>query len=416
MKKKIIIIMILVFLIFACINVVYAMEDSDYDNSMEGNGSATIYSIFIPVVSLIFVYIARNIFKTNYDKNLPETIEYYPPNNYNPIELELLKEGKVTKNGLVASLLYFANKGYINIEEYFENSVHEEFKELQIKTNKIKIIKIKEYDGVNQIEKNFLEELFSEGNEIELDKDNGKNKLWISFNIIASKINNDSNETIIYSSDLKQKKKKTYFMIITIFILMIARLIVEGEFALFITNLAFLIPVFCSLLLFNLVITKKYESKDKEMIMLYPLSIILLIILLSAFLLFTKIFIDVNILIKSCYFISIFLIMLLDKFIIFPKRNKFGYEMLHKIKMYKKSLKKMNIDQFEELMRENNNEYFFNTLPYVYTLDIAEDFINNFESFVQNKPSWFITEKDYNICEINIKISNFIKTLQDYWD
>lgn len=53
-----------------------------------------------------------------------------------------------------------ANKGYLKIEEFEEKVLN------VIKSKQFKIIKIKEYDDDNEVEKVFLNNLFESGDEV----------------------------------------------------------------------------------------------------------------------------------------------------------------------------------------------------------------------------------------------------------
>ena len=108
-------------------------------------------SIIIPVIFLaisIFLW-----YKYGHDDQVVETVEFYPPQGFNSLEVGFLYKGKADNQDVISLLIYLANKGYINISETEENS-------LLLNSKGFKITKFKEYDGNNINEQLFLNGLF----------------------------------------------------------------------------------------------------------------------------------------------------------------------------------------------------------------------------------------------------------------
>ena len=51
------------------------------------------------------------------DKHMVKTLEFYPPDDLTPGEIGYLVDGKVDKQDVISSIVYLADKGYIEIEE-----------------------------------------------------------------------------------------------------------------------------------------------------------------------------------------------------------------------------------------------------------------------------------------------------------
>src|SRR5574344_521930 len=108
--------------------------------------------IILPILFLIISCFLWN--KYGRDKQVVETIEFYPPEGLNSLEVGYLYRGKASNQDVISLLIYLANKGYIKITEIEKQSF--------LSTTKgFKINKIKEYDGNNMNEKIFLDGLFS---------------------------------------------------------------------------------------------------------------------------------------------------------------------------------------------------------------------------------------------------------------
>src|SRR5699024_9628326 len=76
------------------------------------------FSVFVIVMCLAFILIAYSLWaKYGKDDQLVETVEFYPPENYNSAEVGFLYEGSASNESIISLLIYLANKGYLKIEE-----------------------------------------------------------------------------------------------------------------------------------------------------------------------------------------------------------------------------------------------------------------------------------------------------------
>ena len=71
--------------------------------------------IAIPAIVLAFVLIIW--LKFGKDKKVIETVEFYPPEGMNSLEVSYWYNGKVEKKEIVAILIELANEGFIEINE-----------------------------------------------------------------------------------------------------------------------------------------------------------------------------------------------------------------------------------------------------------------------------------------------------------
>ena len=109
----------------------------------------------IYLIPLLFLVIALLLwYKYGRDDQVVETVEFYPPQGFNSLEVGFLYKGKAENQDVTSLLIYLANQGYIKIAEI-------EKKVLFTKSKDFKITKLKEYDGNNVNEQIFLNGLFS---------------------------------------------------------------------------------------------------------------------------------------------------------------------------------------------------------------------------------------------------------------
>lgn len=98
----------------------------------------------IPAICVI-VGLAYLVIKKKRKK--PETIEFYPPDELNSVEMGYIIDGKVNVSDVLSLLPHLASKGYIRIVENNKDNYN--------------IIKMKEYDGTKTSEKIFMDSLFA---------------------------------------------------------------------------------------------------------------------------------------------------------------------------------------------------------------------------------------------------------------
>ena len=99
------------------------------------------------IIPLLFLLISFYLWcKFGKDDKVIETVEFYPPEDFNSLEVGFLYKGYANNKDVTSLLIYLANKGYIRI----------------IKTNgSYELVKTKEYDEDNINEQLFIDGLFT---------------------------------------------------------------------------------------------------------------------------------------------------------------------------------------------------------------------------------------------------------------
>lgn len=99
----------------------------------------------------------------------------------------------------------------------------------------------------------------------------------------------------------------------------------------------------------------------------------------------------------------VFLIVFLG---IIKKRSKYGNEMLEKLQGLKNFITTAKKEELEQLVSENP-KYFFDILPYAYSLRVSKSWFKNFKDINIDRPKWYNGPLYFNINEVNENI-NFI--------
>lgn len=363
----------------------------------------------VPILGLLISYILWK--KYGKDEKVIETVEFYPPQGFNSLEMGFLYKGYVNNKDVTSLLIYLANKGYIKITET-------EDKFLFYTVKGFMITKLKEYDGSNANEKMFLVGLFENNDSVDLakakeimnlakangekisylqavelatdrtekqsvTKDDLYNKFYKTTDKIISNINNKKNKYLIFEKNIKMKSISVILLIIATLVTIISIPTLEyagiGELGMTLLICAFYTPFFAIELF----------AKIPIVFRVFMLGFTLF----HSFFFFSTLPIASAIIDDYYYLIGLTfgIICIVGMILLFkamPKRTKYGNEMLGKIKGFKKFLETAEKQKLEAMVMENPT-YFYDILPFTYVLGISNKWIEKFETISLQAPEWY---------------------------
>lgn len=387
------------------------LEEGYFVNAGFGTNLFDILYI-IPLILLIISIIIW--YKFGRDNKPVETVEFYPPNDFNSLEIGFLYKGYADNKDVTSLLVYLANAGYISIIETEEKSLFS-------KTKGFKIRKLKDYDGNNINEKLFLDNLFIKKNFIlssipiningmELDKNEiqteaTSNDLYNNFyrtvRRILTNMNSKENKNKIFEKTSINKIGILYlFIAITFFIITIVPFADNPDF--FGYLLMGLFPAIGICFAINGIIDYAKNGIFNIMFgLMFSFPIIPLIIELKD---------EPKYLFGYIYgVIIVFGIMYIKKII--PKRTEYGNELLGKIKGFKTFLETAEKNRLEAMVMENPN-YFYDILPYTYVLGVSEKWIKKFETISLQSPSWYNSTSTFSVVSFGSFMNSTMKSAQ----
>lgn len=309
----------------------------------------TLFDFVSFILPIIFIVVAIILWKKyGKDEKPVETVEFYPPEGFNSLDVGYFYDGKVKNNHIISLLVYLANKGYIEIKEIEKSG-------LFTKKHTYQINKIKEYDGSNSTEKVFLDGLFDCGiNGIVREED-----LVDEFYKTIADVSRQ--EERVHKADLytKQSGRKS----ITVAFL-------------------FMINIFITIFCFG-----NYTSENYFTFQEHTLDLIETIYNVTA---------------------SVILFITLAKM---PKRTEYGTEMLGKIKGFRNFLETAEKDKLEKLVKEDP-KYFYNILPYTYSLGVSKVWMDKFETMaIQTPPpAWYSGYDAFDMIRFNAFMNSTMKS------
>lgn len=353
------------------------------------------YIVYLfPIIFLIIAILLW--YKFGRDDQVIETVEFYPPEGFNSLEVGFLYKGEARNQDVTSLLIYLANKGYIKIVETEEQSLFS-------KAKGFKFIKLKDYDGDNVNERLFLNGLFAMGRPsenianqnttptLEVTSADLYDRFYITMSNILLNINNKENKNKIFEKSASSKAKFIIFMIIATYCLITIPPVLEyGESSLLV---ALLFPGIGFTVMFKMLLDPKLRNSSGNK--LSYASVILFFLIwglgFGGLPWITTVLpaLQQDSIYLIGYFVGIFCVLGMVVCLTYlPKRTSYGNEILGKIKGFKNFLETAEKDQLEAMVAKNPT-YFYNILPYTYVLGVSDKWIKKFEVISMQAPTWY---------------------------
>lgn len=369
-----------------------------------------IFPIIFLVISIFLWY------KYGRDDQVVETVEFYPPEGFNSLEIGFLYKGEANNQDVTSLLIYLANKGYLKITESEE-------KTLFSTKQSFKITKLKEYDGNNINEKIFFNKLFTKGlafdftkplidvyNDVNIEQNIEEvtpsdlyNSFYQTINVILKNINSKENKNQIFEKVTSGKTKYIILMIIATYCLITIPTIGLTPAILFM-GIGF---TFMFKFLFGKTQTIYVNGKPTNSSIgtkLFGLiwgigfgGIPWALMILPSF--------DDNLHLIG-HFVGLICVMgMVICWTYLPKRTQYGNQILGRIKGFKNFLETAEKDKLEAMVMQNPT-YFYDILPYTYVLGVSDKWISKFETISMQAPSWYDSSSGFN----TIAFGTFMQT------
>lgn len=419
--------------------------------------------IFIPIIGLLISFILW--IKYGKDEKIIETVEFYPPDGLNSLDVGFLYYGYADTKDVTSLLIYLANKGYleicnnnveydfdkVNLSNTVKDNVVKKINELENKiiyekkvnpnSKKIKyyenmldiykdidnpvdykkydlkfinktydksrfiIRKLKDYDGDNIHEQWFMEGLFKDGKSEVTDK-MLYNKFYKTKNKILNSINNKQNKKKI----IEKNTFKKLFIVLLMFISLLTITIIptigydDNETIIFIIFIYFLY-VFCYV--YCCFVNKSIISRIIWSILAFFQSFVFIYVLpIKDLLIYNNVYFIPFVFGILCVIgMSIF-------YEIMPKRTRYGNEMLGKLRGFKRFLEIAKKEELEALIFKDPN-YFYDILPFTYVLDVSDKWIEMFNLISLKEPSWYNNKNTVDDSEIKSFVNSTMDLAKD---
>lgn len=301
--------------------------------------------------------------KYGVDNQVVETVEFYAPDNLNSAEIGYIYKNYANQKDVTSLLIYLANQGYLRIEEKDKDQ--------------FTIIKLKDYDGQNETEEEFMSGLFKEKDAVT--KDDLSEKFYKTVTSITFKL--ASLRSKIYTKKADRKRIPVGLLIVIAVALPLAYLFLKEE------TVLIMFSSICQIgtIIGTCFLANGIDKKDNlsKIIGIFVISVILFIFGV----LIVQESIDINYTcIEAASLLSANILIIC--FIFIPKRTEYGTKIFGRIKGFKNFLENVEKEKLEQLVLDDPS-YFYNILPFTYVLGISDKWIKKFESITMMPPEWY---------------------------
>lgn len=303
-----------------------------------------------------------------------QTVEFNAPVGMTPAEVGYIFNGSVDSRDVVSLILYWADKGYLKIEDAGDDDY--------------KLTKLKDLGGdAKDFEKLMFTKLFKKGDTVETD--DLENSFYKTVSSVETKIQDSfssDDRRLFTKASMRSKPWLGFLTILPMLLTMYLSLYRDLPVVVFaimmgvLIGLALLLPVF---LIIHVMRGWKRQSPTARRVKLL-ISFVLWIGAMVGFLCLTvdKVYsplplvavLGTNIIALCAVFIS--------------KRTKQSAEWYTKILSFRDFIVLAERDKLVALV-EQNPGYFYNVLPYAYVLNVTDKWAKNFESIAISPPEWY---------------------------
>jgi len=336
------------------------------------------WDIVLYVISglLVLVSLVLWILYGRDDRIFP-TVEFYPPEGMTPAEAGYVIDGCVDDKDVVSLILYWADKGYIRIDE-------KEKKEFEL-------VKLKELHNPRRYERIMFDRLFDNGDAVAI------SSLKYSFYTTMSSTKafigdhfENSPERRLFTKE--SKRARTFMALATMMpiALSLFRYIYRDAYDMTSALIgAAVVSMLISLPILMLVrLADKWRGMQKgaRTAGLITSLILLGLAFFGYIVAVPLVFGDVSWAVIAVTAGATLIMTVLT--LVMKKRTKQGGEWLAKLIGFKEFIEKAEKDRIVTLV-EQNPSYFYNVLPYAYVLGVTDKWAKNFEGIGVEPPDWY---------------------------
>ena len=318
------------------------------------------------------------------DKKIIPTVEFYAPDGMTPAEVGFVMDNNVDKKDLLSLIIYFADKGYISIEETDDKDFI--------------ITKLSEINGN---EKNFARTLFiglfRKGDSVrvsELDEEFGDNYLT-AYEQLAGHYFKKKNRQMSLMSGVLQIAGLILVIMMEIFVLIAA----QWYSGLIIPTIFAALSIFVSVI--ALVIGIARASKEHTMSKKGKVigGAITWIIQAAALGLYAYV---IGVMVEAVWFAVVSFVLIFGACIAVAQmrqRTKKSIELMGKLLGLKNFIEVAEVDRINMLVEENPN-YFYNVLPYAYVMGLTDKWAKHFENINIVRPTWYASTNNTDTFDV----------------
>lgn len=348
-----------------------------YFVDVKSTSGAGLLSVIVSAVAGILAFVLFLMYGR--DKRTVETVEFYPPEGMTSAEVGYVIDGYADDEDLVSLIIYYADKGYLSIEEQGKGR-HKYFV-----LNKLKDLppEAKMYENI------FFNNMFMCGNGQQVTTDTLKDSEFYS-DICMAKSQLES----YYKDDKKQRifsGKSTALRLVSGILMIVPMLIAGFMGAREDLNMSTMFLIGSPLLGFLVCgawAIKTYDRKEAVKASKYRAMTIFSNLLTLICLLLCAWFVYVSLSALAAAVATVMSVLAYIATRQMRSRTAYGNEMLGKLLGFRNFIRVSEVDRLEALV-EQDPKYFYSILPYAYVVGLSDKWAKKFKSIAVEPPNWF---------------------------
>lgn len=304
------------------------------------------------------------------------TVEFYAPDGMTSVEAGYVIDGCVDDKDVVSLILYWADKGYLDI--------------VQRDKHDFEFVKKREPEHIKGFERTMFNKLFAKGDTVSVSA--LKYTFYNTMSATKTGVTNyfeGSKERRVFTG--ASKKARGLMSVITMLPIAITlfRNIYVNEDLVTAAIATFIVAWLISWPVFMLVrLLEKWRStKPGKKAATLTGSIVLLTVVMALYIFLVPAIYPTTDIASTLVTVAATLVLLLFTAIM-RKRTPQGGQWYGKLLGFKNFIDKAEKDRIQTLV-EQNPSYFYNVLPYAYVLGVTDKWAKNFENIGIQPPSWY---------------------------
>ena len=314
------------------------------------------------------------------DKKLYPTVQFEPPDGLNPSQIGFIVDGEVQSIDVTSLIFYWANKGFLEIEEETESEGKKKKGLILTKTGEIN-------KDAEKYEKKLFDKLFYKREQASTeDLGNPFYKAAGEVMISIAKSMSGKRKQAIY----KKSNPLIVFLTGVLAALPLISVVSEGFCYLLGTvgdgisagAPVAIVPAVAGILLAGHIVNIMSPGRKRSVI-IYTLVYFVLAALIGFFIIFfgRLSLIKYLIALLSCVLIAMFITLM-------SKRTEYGSYILEKVLGFREFIKTVEKERLEALF-EADPSYYFNILPYALVMNLSDQWASRFSEIPIDHPSWY---------------------------
>jgi len=315
------------------------------------------------------------------DRKVYPTVEFYPPDGMTPAEAGFIIDGEVDNKDVTALLLYWADKGFIQIVEEGHND--------------FSLVKVKNLEGGRSYEKQMFNQLFKNRESVSV---HTLRQTFYSAMVHAKSgvrlwFESAKSRKVFTGASEKARKFMQYLTMLPVAYVLFMYIYRDSGDLAFSVILALLFCWLLSLPVKLLVdVFEKWRSTPPGRRMarligfaaVFLILFILYVFVVPAFFTVSYDFAALSITAAS----TAAMLIMLPLTVVMRQRTEQGVKWFGQLLGFRNFIEKAEKDRIERLVEENPS-YFYNVLPYAYVLGVTDAWAHKFEGIGMKQPEWY---------------------------